>query len=69
MMGLHVDELAAILTCGESYYTIDKGEEGMILTHTDVETGMVNSATLALEDVTGFAVRSTKNFHTESFTF
>lgn len=55
-MGLYVDELASFLTCGEDYYAIDEGEESVVFAHTYVETGMVLSAALALQDVAGLAV-------------
>ena len=55
-VGLHVDELAACLTGGEHYYAVDEGEESVVLTHAYVETGVVLSATLTLDDVAGFAL-------------
>lgn len=68
-MGLHVDELTTLLTGSENYNTVDESEESVILTHADIETGMVDSTTLTLDDVTGLAVRTTKNFHSKSFAF
>ena len=55
-MGLNVDEFASFFTGGENYDAIDKSEESVVLTHADVKTGMVLSATLTLDDVACFAV-------------
>ena len=62
-MGLNVDELTSLLTGGEYHYAVNEGEQSVVLTHTDVETGMVNGATLTLDDIAGFAIRTTKNFY------
>ena len=69
LSGLHVDKLATFLALGEYYYTVNESEESVVLTHTHVETGMVNGATLTLEDVTGFAMLTAENLYTESFAF
>ena len=68
-MGLNVDKLAAFFTGGEYYYAVNEGEEGVVLTHAYVETGVVNGATLTLDDIASFAFRTTEDFHTESFAF
>ncbi len=62
-MRLYVDELAAFFSSGENHDTVDKGEEGVVFTHTYVEARMMLSAALALDDVAGFALRSTEDFH------
>ena len=41
----------------------------MILTHAYVQTGMVNCATLTLDDIARFGVLTAKNLHSESFAF
>ena len=41
----------------------------MILTKTNVETGVVYGATLTLDDVAGLARLAAKDFHTESLAF
>ena len=69
LCGLHVDELASFLAFGEHYHSVNKSEEGVILAHAYVETGVVHCATLTLEDVAGFAILSAENLHTESFAF
>ena len=66
---LYVDKFATLFAGCEYDSTIDKCEESVVFTHTDVETGMVNSATLTLDDVSCFAEGATEDFHTESFAF
>jgi len=41
----------------------------MILTHTDVLTGVVDGATLTDDDVAGDAGLTAKNLHTQTFAF
>lgn len=67
--GLNVDELASLLALGEYYYTVDESEDGVVLAHTHVKTGVVNCATLTLDDVAGFAILTAENLYTESFAF
>ena len=67
--GLHVDELAAIATFSEYNGTIDESVNSVVLTHSDIQTGMVYSATLTLDDVAGFGKLTTENLNTESFAF
>ncbi len=66
---LYVDKLATIATFGEHYNAIYEGIDSVILAKTNVETRVVNRATLTLDDVTGFASLATKNLHTESLAF
>lgn len=68
-MGLDIDELASLFTGRENHYTINEGEESVILTHSYIETGMVLGSALTLDDITGFALRPTKNLHSETFAF
>ena len=68
-MGLNVDIFTSFLTCSEYYYTIDKGEESVVLTHAYVKAGVMLSAALTLDDVAGFTVGSTKDFDAEAFAF
>lgn len=69
LCGLHVDELAATFAFGEDNNTINESEDSVILTHTHVETGMMSSATLTLDDIACFAALTTENLYTESFAF
>ncbi len=68
-VGLHVDELAALFACGEHDYAVNESEERVVLTHAHVEARVVLSATLTLDDIAGFAFRSTEDFHAEAFAF
>lgn len=68
-MGLHVDVFAAFLAGGEHYYAVDEGEEGVILTDTHVQTGMMLCAALALQDIAGLAVGAAEYLHSQSFAF
>lgn len=68
-MGLHVDELATLFACGEHYNSVDEGEQSVVFAHAYIQSGMMLSATLTLQDVSGFAVRPTEDFHTKSFAF
>ena len=68
-MRLYIDEFSTLFSSCEDYYTIDEREESVVFTHTDVEAGMMLSATLTLQDVACLAVRPTVDFHAESFAF
>ena len=67
--GLYIDKLATFFSLGEYHYTVDESEESVVLAHTHVKTGVVNCATLTLEDVAGFAILTAENLYTESFAF
>jgi len=69
LKGLHVDELAAFLAFGEHYDAVDEGEESVVLAHAYVEAGVMDGATLALQDVACLADLTTENLYTESFAF
>lgn len=66
---LYVDKLASLFAFGEYYYTVDKSKQSVVLAHTYIKAGMVNCATLTLDDVTGFAMLTAENLYTESFAF
>mgnify|MGYP004448535399 CR=1 FL=1 len=55
--------------CREFYYAVYESIESVVFAHADVEAGMVNGATLTLDDVAGFSKLAAKNFHSESFAF
>ena len=67
--GGNVDKLASVATGCEHHCAVDKGIESMILAKAYIKTRMVNGATLALEDVTGFGKLAAKDFNAESFAF
>ena len=48
---------------------IHEGVNRVVLAHTYVKTGMVNRATLTLDDIACFGVLTAKNLHSESFAF
>ena len=63
----HVDKLAAAFTFGESYSAINEGVKSVIFAHANVQTGMVNCATLTFDDVACFCKLATEYFDAESF--
>lgn len=67
--GVDVDELAAVAARREADSTADESIESVVFAYAYVQTGMVNGATLTLEDVTGFAMLTAENLYTESFAF
>lgn len=67
--GSHVDEATSVTTLGKEDETIDKSVECVVLTDTDVETGMVDCTTLTFEDVAGFSKLTAKDFDAEAFAF
>ena len=50
-----MDILSAFLTGREHYDSVNKSEESVVLTHTDIQTGMVLSATLTFDNVASTA--------------
>ena len=68
-MGIDVDVFTSLLADGEYHYTVDQCEQGVVLAHSHVQSGVMNCAALTLQDVAGFAIRTTKNLHSESFAF
>ncbi len=67
--GVDVDELAAVLACGEGYGAVDECIDGVVFAHAYVETGMVDGAALTFDDVAGFGKLTAEEFHTETFAF
>ena len=67
LKGLHVDKLTAVFTLSKYYSAINQSIDGVILAHAYIQTGMVNSTTLTLDDVTGFSILTAKNLNSESF--
>ena len=66
-VGLDVDVLATLLAGGEYHNTVDQGEQSVVLAHAHVQSGVMNCAALTLNDVAGFAIRTTKDLYSESF--
>lgn len=69
LRGLNVDEFTSFFAFGEDNNTVNESEDSVVFAHANVETGMVNGATLTFDDVTGFAILTTENLYTESFAF
>lgn len=67
--GSYVDEAASVAAFSEEDGAVYESVEGVVLADANVQTGMVNGATLALQDVTGLAELAAKDFHSESFAF
>ena len=67
--GSHVDEATAVATFGEEDGAVYESVEGVILADANVKTGMVNGATLTLQDVAGLAELAAKDLNSESFAF
>lgn len=64
-----VDELTSTLTFAEHYDTVNQSVDGVVLTHAHVESGVVYSTALTLDDVARLSVLSAKNLNSESFAF
>lgn len=58
------DEGAVFTTFLELDGTVAKSKEGMVFTHSDILTRIVDGATLTNDDVTGDAMLTTKDFNT-----
>lgn len=69
LSGGHVDVLAAVFAFGEEHCAVNESVNGVVFAQTYVLTGMVHCATLALDDVAGFAFLTTENLHAKSFAF
>ena len=50
----------------ESDDTVDEGEQGVILAHSDVLTRIVDGSPLTDEDVAGFAILTTEQFDAQT---
>ena len=67
--GLHVDELATVAAFGELHRAVNEGIESVVFAHAYVQTGVVYSTALALEDVACFGILSAEDFHAQTFAF
>jgi hypothetical protein len=56
-----------VCTFLEFYHAVAKGENGMIFTETNIESGFVNGATLSDDDIAGLGELSAIDFHAETF--
>lgn len=64
-----VDELATAFSFSEKYYTVHKSIDCVVFAHAYIQSRVVHSAALALDDVAGFSVLSTENLNSQSFAF
>lgn len=69
LVRLYVDVFAALFAHGEYHYTVDECEESVVLAHAHVEAGVVDGATLTLDDVACLSELTAKNLDAESFAF
>ena len=60
---LYRNKRFTVSTFLESYGSINQGEQGMILAHTYIQTGIVDGTSLADDDVTGFGKLTAKNLN------
>ena len=66
---LDVDETSAVFTFSEDNSTVYESVDSVVFTHTHVQTGVVNSASLTFDNVACLSELTTENFNTESFAF
>lgn len=57
------DKTTILTAFVELDHTVDKSEQRMILTHSNILTGIVNGAALTDNNVTGDALLATEDFH------
>lgn len=72
MLGLDrsdVDELTTVAALSEENSAVNQCVKGVVLAHTHVKTGMMNSAALTLEDIASLCILSAENLNTESLAF
>ena len=60
----HAHKRAVLASFVELHHSIDKGEERVVLSHTHILTGVVDSAALADDNVAGDAFLTAKNLNT-----
>lgn len=65
----NVDETATVATFREEHGAINQGIDGMVLAHAHVEAGVMNRATLTLDDVARFGELAAKNLNSQTFAF
>ena len=62
----YADERLALTLLAERYRTVYQCEEGVILTHTHVLAGVVDSTSLTNDDVASLSELTTEKFYAES---
>lgn len=66
---MHIDILASLLAGRENHDAIDEGIESVVSADSYIQTRVMLSAALALQDVTGFAIAAAEDFHAQAFAF
>ena len=61
--GNNGDKTTILTAFVELDHAVDKSEQRMILTHSNILTGIVNGAALTDDNVTGDALLATEDFH------
>lgn len=65
----YIDKFSAVLAGGKYNYSVNESVNCVVFAHSDIESGMMHCATLALDDVARLGALTTKNLNTESFAF
>ena len=68
-LGIDVDETTTVLAFGKYNHAVNEGIDCVILTHAYIQTGMMHSTALTLDDIARFSALTAKNLNTESFAF
>ena len=68
-LGIDVDETTTVLAFGKYNHAVNEGIDCVILTHAYIQTGMMNSTALTLDDIARFSALTAKNLNTESCGF
>ena len=65
-LGIDVDETTTVLAFGKYNHAVNEGIDCVILTHAYIQTGMMHSTALTLDDIARFSALTAKNLNTES---
>ncbi len=68
-LGIDVDETTTVLAFGKYNHAVNEGIDCVIFTHAYIQTGMMHSTALTLDDIARFSALTAKNLNTESFAF
>lgn len=68
-LGIDVDETTTVFAFGKYNHAVNEGIDCVILTHAYIQTGMMHSTALTLDDIARFSALTAKNLNTESFAF
>ncbi len=65
----YIDELATAFTFCKEHCTVYQCKQSVVFTHTNIQTRVVNCATLTFDDVACFSKLTTEDFDAQSFAF